>query len=66
MRNDQILAFQSFEATIPTELVAQWLAAVELWEKNPKAPNPFRAEKRCMEHFLLLFFFVQQIVLTWC
>jgi hypothetical protein len=46
MRNDQILAFQDFEATIPTELVAQWRAAVELWETDPKAPNPFKVEKR--------------------
>jgi len=45
MRNDQILAFQSFQATIPVELVAQWSAAVELWEKDSNAPNPFKAEK---------------------
>ena len=24
MRNEQILAFQSFEATIPAEMVAEW------------------------------------------
>lgn len=52
MRNDQILAFQSFQATIPAELVAQWSAAVELWEKDSNAPNPFKAEKRCKEMFL--------------
>jgi len=52
MRNDQILAFQAFQATVPSELVAQWVAAVELWEKDPKAPNPFRAEKQCKEPVL--------------
>jgi len=46
MRNDQILAFQSFEATIPLELVAKWRAAVELWESDSNAPNPFKVEKR--------------------
>ena len=46
MRNDQILAFQAFEETIPEELVAQWRAAVELWENNSNAPNPFKVEKR--------------------
>jgi hypothetical protein len=60
MRNDQIMAFQSFEATIPAELVTQWLTAVELWEKDPKAPNPFRAKKRCKEHLFYGF-----LVLTW-
>ena len=45
MRNDQILAFQSFEATVPTELVAEWQAAVELWERDSNAPNPFKVEK---------------------
>lgn len=54
MRNDQILAFQSFQATIPVELVAQWSAAVELWENDSNAPNPFKAEKRCKEKFFLL------------
>jgi hypothetical protein len=49
MRNDQILAFQSFQATIPVELVAQWSAAVELWEKDSNAFNPFKAEKQCKE-----------------
>jgi len=46
MRNDHILAFQAFEETIPEELVAQWRAAVELWENDSNAPNPFKAEKR--------------------
>jgi hypothetical protein len=46
MRNDPILAFQSFEAMIPFELVSQWRAAVELWEKDSNSPNPFEAEKR--------------------
>ena len=46
MRNDQILAFQSFEATVPAELVAEWRAAVELWERDSNAPNPFKVEKR--------------------
>jgi len=54
MRNDQILAFQSFQATIPDELVAQWSAAMELWEKDSNAPNPFKVEKRCKEKFFLL------------
>ena len=47
MRNDQFLAFRSFEETIPVELVAQWRVAVELWEKDSNAPNPFKTEKRC-------------------
>jgi hypothetical protein len=46
MRNEKILEFQGFEATIPVELVAQWRATVELWEKDSTAPNPFKAEKR--------------------
>jgi hypothetical protein len=46
MRNDQILAFQSFEATIPGDLVAEWRAAVELWESHSNAPNPFKVEKQ--------------------
>jgi len=50
MRNDQLLAFQDFEATIPADLVAQWREAVELWEADSSAPNPFKAEKRCKEH----------------
>jgi len=45
MHNEQIMVFQSFEATIPAELVTQWLATVELWEKDTNAPNPFRAKK---------------------
>jgi hypothetical protein len=45
MWNEKILEFQGFEATIPVELVAQWCAAVELWEKDSTAPNPFKAEK---------------------
>ena len=43
MHNDQILAFQ---ATVPAELVAEWQAAVELWERDSNAPNPFKVEKR--------------------
>ena len=55
MRNDQIIAFQSFEATIPVKLVSQWHTAVELWEKDSNAPNPFKAEKRCKkERFVLI------------
>ena len=50
MCNDQILAFQSFEQTIPVELVAQWHTAVELWEKDSNAPNPFKTEKRCKDN----------------
>ena len=46
MRNDQILAFQSFEATVPVELVAEWRTAVELWERDSNVPNPFKVEKR--------------------
>jgi hypothetical protein len=46
-RNEQILAFQGFEATISGELVAQWRVVVELWEQDPTAPNPFKVEKRC-------------------
>ena len=46
MRNEQFLAFQGFEATIPAELVAPWRSAITLWEKDPSAPNPFQAEKR--------------------
>ena len=49
MHNNQILAFQSFQATIPVELVAQWSAAVELWEKDSNTPNPFKVEKRYKE-----------------
>lgn len=45
MRNDQILAFEDFEATIPADVVAQWHQAVELWEANSSVPNPFKAEK---------------------
>ena len=46
MRNEQILVFQSFEATIPAEMVAEWRAVVELGERDSNAPNPFKAEKR--------------------
>ena len=46
MHNKQILVFQSFEATIPAEMVAEWRAAVELWERDSNAPNPFKAEKQ--------------------
>jgi hypothetical protein len=53
MRNDQIIAFQDFEATISEELVTQWRAAVELWEEDPNAPNPFKVEKRCKVYLLL-------------
>ena len=47
MRNEQFLEFQGFEATVPVELVAQWRVAVELWERDSTAPNPFKVEKRC-------------------
>jgi len=57
MRNKQILAFQDYEATIPVELVAQWRQAVELWEEDSSAPNPFKAEKRCSESLPLYFVF---------
>ena len=53
MRNDQIIAFQDFEATISDELVTQWRAAVELWEEDPNAPNPFKVEKRRKVYLLL-------------
>jgi len=53
MRNDQILAFQDFEATLSNELVTQWRAAVELWEDDPNAPNPFKVEKQCKAYLLL-------------
>ena len=46
MRNELFLAFQDFEATVPVKLVAQWRMAVELWEKDSTAPNPFKVEKR--------------------
>jgi hypothetical protein len=46
MHNDPILAFRSFEPMIPFELVSQWRAAVELWEKDSNAPNPFEVEKQ--------------------
>jgi hypothetical protein len=46
MWNEQFLAFQGFEATVPVELVAPWHMAVELWEKDSTAPNPFKVEKR--------------------
>ena len=52
MRNEQILAFHDFEATISVELVAQWRAAVELWEDDPNAPNPFKMEKRRKVYWL--------------
>ena len=55
MRNEQFLAFQGFEATIPVKLVAQWRAAVELWEQDPTAPNPFKVEKQCKNTLLLYF-----------
>ena len=45
MRNKLIIAFQDFEVTILVELVSQWCQAVELWEENSNAPNPFKAEK---------------------
>jgi len=50
MRNDQILAFRDFKATIPADVVAQWHQAVELWEADSSVPNPFKAEKCCEEH----------------
>jgi len=53
MRNNQILAFQDFEVTISDELVTQWRAAVELWEDNPNAPNPFKMEKWHKTYFVL-------------
>lgn len=46
MQNEQIVAFQDFKATISNELVTQWCSAVELWEEDPNAPNPFKVEKR--------------------
>ena len=55
MRNDQIFAFQSFEETIAVELVAQWRTAVELWEKDSNAPNPFKTEKCCKDDCFRLF-----------
>jgi len=53
MRNEQIISFQDFQATIPDELVTQWRAAVELWEEDLNAPNPFKMEKRCTENLRL-------------
>jgi hypothetical protein len=57
MRNDQMLAFKSFEETIPVELVVEWRTAVELWEKDSNAPNPFKTEKRCKHNLFRRFLF---------
>lgn len=55
MWNELIIAFQDFEATISVELVSQWHQAVELWEENSNAPNPFKVEKQCNESLLSYF-----------
>jgi hypothetical protein len=45
-RNDHIVALKELESTISPESLAQWRTAVELWERDSNAPNPFKAERR--------------------
>ncbi|OBZ70058.1 hypothetical protein A0H81_09617 [Grifola frondosa] len=44
-RNEQMLAFQEFEAALPAKHVARWKKAVEIWEKDPTQCNPFVATR---------------------
>jgi len=46
MRNDHIAALEEFESTMSPDSLVQWRMAVELWEKDSSAPNPFKATRR--------------------
>lgn len=45
-RNDHIIALEELESTISPDSLTQWRTAVELWERDSSAPNPFKAERR--------------------
>ncbi|OBZ76107.1 hypothetical protein A0H81_03923 [Grifola frondosa] len=44
-RNEQMLAFQEFNAALPTEDTARWKKAIEYWETDIRKPNPFVATR---------------------
>jgi len=48
MRNDHIVALEELESTMSQDSLVQWRTAVELWEKDSNAPNPFKATRRSM------------------
>jgi hypothetical protein len=45
-RDDHIVALDELESTIAPDNLTQWRIAVELWERDSNAPNPFKAERR--------------------
>jgi hypothetical protein len=48
LRNDHIVALEELESTMLQDSLVQWRTAVELWEKDSNAPNPFKATRRSM------------------
>jgi len=46
MRNDHIVALEELETTMSQDSLVEWRTAVELWEKDSNAPNPFKATRR--------------------
>jgi len=46
MRNDHIAALEELETTMSQDSLVEWRMAIELWEKDSNAPNPFKATRR--------------------
>ena len=46
LRNDHIVALEELESTMSQDSLVQWRTAVELWENDSTAPNPFKATRR--------------------
>jgi len=44
-RNDHIVTLEELESTISPDSLTWWRIAVELWEQDSNAPNPFKAER---------------------
>lgn len=41
------MALEELETTMSQDSLVEWRTAVELWEKDSNAPNPFKATRRC-------------------
>jgi hypothetical protein len=48
LQNDLIFALEELECTMSQDSLVQWRTAVELWEKDSNATNPFKATRRSM------------------
>lgn len=46
MRNKFVLDHEEFSAGLDAKQVAEWLASVELWEKDASMPNPYQRTQK--------------------